>query len=533
MSLELFGDIPLLDKNKLRSILSSRFSMGEKKLSQIPPPTLLKDASKASKKIAKYIQNGKKIAVVGDYDVDGICSTAIVVDFFKELGYPLQAIIPNRFSDGYGLSPSVLDRLEADLVLTVDNGIGAIEAAKVCKERGITLIISDHHTPLENLPDAYAIVDPKLDECNYPLSEICGAQVAWLLLAELKKELGAKVDMSKYLDLLSIAIIADIMPLIDINRAIVKEGLKRLSSSSRPYAIIIRNSLNKTSISSEDIAFMIAPKLNSAGRMADASLALEFLSTTSTAKAYEIFMKLNSLNDERKAIEAGITKEAIALCDPNDEIIVVASELWHDGVVGIVASKLVDHFNKPAIVLCIKKDEAKGSARSVAGVDLHSLIAECEDLLLGFGGHKLAAGLTLLSQNIDLFRSAINKRAKEQKILSYIYNEKPLGILPSCEIDFELLEILEEYEPYGEANKRPLFFMQEAKIKKVEAFGRDKNHSKVIVEQKNSKESVELVLFKNIINSANNNTLSCSYRVLRNEFNSKVSVQLIINKLYI
>ncbi|MEA2090829.1 MAG: DHH family phosphoesterase, partial [Campylobacterota bacterium] len=251
----MLNNIPLLNKPALFELLSQRFYTQDKKLSQIPNPALLQDATKAAKKIAEAIRKNKKITIVGDYDVDGVSSSAIMVDFFRQIPYPLDAIIPNRFSDGYGVSPTVLERIETDLIITVDNGISAYEAAEICKQREIELIITDHHTPSDTLPDAYAIVDPKLSTCAYPFKEICGAQVAWLLLALVKKELSLNIDMKQFLDILAIAIIADIMPLIDINRTLVKEGLKVLMNSNRPASIIIRDFLNRSCISSEDIAF--------------------------------------------------------------------------------------------------------------------------------------------------------------------------------------------------------------------------------------------------------------------------------------
>jgi single-stranded-DNA-specific exonuclease len=225
--------LPLLTKSDLFEILSSRFER-DKRLSEIPNPALLQDGQKAAKRIADAIKSNQRIVLVGDYDVDGVSSTAIMVDFFRQIPYPLTALIPNRFKDGYGVSPTLLERIEADLIITVDNGISAIEAADICKQKGIELIITDHHTPGEILPDAYAIVNPKLSTCPYPFKDICGAEVAWLLLALLKKELELDIDMRQFLDILAIAIIADIMPLIDINRTIVKEGLRLLQNSSRP-----------------------------------------------------------------------------------------------------------------------------------------------------------------------------------------------------------------------------------------------------------------------------------------------------------
>lgn len=500
-----------IDQNSLKKLLSARFNLKERKLSQIPQPSLLLNASLAAKKIATTIESNKKITLIGDYDVDGVSASAIVVNFFKNIPYPIEVIIPNRFSDGYGINANILKRVEADLIITVDNGISAIEAGEICQDRKIDLIITDHHTPLNTLPKAYAIVNPKLDNCSYPIKEICGAEVAWLVLAELKKELNLSVDMKEFIDILAIAIIADIMPLVDINRTLVKEGLKYLKTSTTPYATIIRDFLNKKTISSEDIAFLIAPRINSAGRIDDASIALEFFTTSSMSRAYEIFELLGTLNNARKEQEALITKEAMALANPNDKIIVVAKEGWHEGIVGIVASKLVEYFEKPSIVLSIDENEAKGSARSLGNIDIHSLIKDNSNFLLKFGGHKMAAGLSLKTSNIKDFLESINSSASAIKDEEFILRDDVVGILPKKEINLALLDILESFEPYGEANKRPSFLIKEADILRVEFFGKEKNHSKIYIQQNTFEEELELLLFKKIIEIPHNKKITCSY----------------------
>ena len=303
---------PKLDLNTLKRKLDERFADGFSKLSDIPNPALLLNAPKAAKRIADAIQNQERITLVGDYDVDGVTATSLTTLFFRELNYPLDVIIPNRFNDGYGVSASVLDRVDADLVFTVDNGINAFEAAEVCKQRGVDLIITDHHTPSDTLPDVYTIVDPKLEGDTYPFKEICGAQVIWLVLILVKKELALTINMSQYLPLLALAVVADVMPLIGINRAIVQHGLSQMMSSQLPAFCIIREYLNKSVLSAEDIGFQIAPRINSAGRLEDASIALDFLTAESNEKAFKQFELLNQLNDLRKAIEADVTEEAIA-----------------------------------------------------------------------------------------------------------------------------------------------------------------------------------------------------------------------------
>ncbi|MCW8953584.1 MAG: single-stranded-DNA-specific exonuclease RecJ [Sulfurimonas sp.] len=535
----MLNNINILNKAALFELLSLRFDgengvpFGYKKLSQIPNPALLQDADKAAKKIADAIKQNKKITLVGDYDVDGVSSTAIMVDFFRQIPYPLEAIIPNRFNDGYGVSPTVLQRVDADLVITVDNGISAVEAAEICKQKGIELIITDHHTPSEVLPEAYAIVDPKLSTCSYPFKEICGAQVAWLLLGLVKKELKLSIDMKQFLDILAIAIIADIMPLIDINRTLVIEGLKVLMSSSRPACVVIRDFLNKSIITSEDIGFQIAPRINAAGRLEDAGIALEFFTAADMHQAYKQFEKLNSLNELRKETEADTTAQALSCGNENDTVIVVANEDWHEGVVGIVAARLVDHFCKPAIVLSCENGVAKGSARSIGNVSIYKLIKENEKYLTKFGGHKMAAGLGLLEEDIDAFRAAINKSASALHPDDFMPSEEIIGVMPSDEIDLELLNILDSFEPYGEANSRPLFLIQDANIIEIKLFGKDKSHTKIIVRQfTHERKTIELILFKKVLQMPKNKKLTCSYRVTKNEFNNRVSAQLIINKIY-
>ena len=529
----MLNSIKEINKSELFEILSKRFDSSDKRLSEIPNPSLLHDADKAAKKIADAIRAKRRITLVGDYDVDGVSSTAIMVDFFRQIPYPLEAIIPNRFRDGYGVSPTVLERVESDLVITVDNGISAIEAARICKERGIELIITDHHTPSERLPDAYAIVDPKLEDDTYPFKEICGAQVAWLLLALVKKELSLNIDMKQFLDILAIAVIADIMPLININRTLVKEGLKLLTTSQRPASIIIRDFLNKSTISSEDIAFQIAPRINSAGRLEDASIALEFFTAKDTHTAFKQFELLGKLNDLRKETEAQATKEAIESVDESDTIIVVAKEGWHEGVVGIVAARLVDKFGKPAIVLSIDGQNAKGSARSIGDVSIYELIKESEHLLTKFGGHKMAAGLGLKSKDIDAFREAINRSAAKIPAEDFIPKEQITGILDSEDIDFELLDLLERFEPYGEANVRPRFLFRDAEVVSIKLMGADKSHSRIEVRQyPHQRETVELIAFRRVFEMPDDRKISCSYSVAKNEFNGRTSLQLLIDKIF-
>jgi single-stranded-DNA-specific exonuclease len=526
-------EVPQLSHESLTALLSERFNAQSEKLSDIPHPSRLKDALKAAKRIADAIRNGEKIALVGDYDVDGVTSTAIVKRFFDLIPYPLVATIPNRFTDGYGVSKGVLERLDADVVFTVDNGINAIEAAQVCKARGIDLIITDHHTPSDTLPDAYAIVNPKQRDCPYPFKDICGAQVGWLLMGLVKQELDLTINMRQFFPFLALAIIADVMPLVGINRSIVKTGLEMMNTSSLPPFVIIRDILNRSAISSEDIGFQIAPRINSAGRLEDASIALEFLTAATTEKAYHQFDLLTSLNTLRKEIEAHTTALAMDQVNPADQVIVVAGENWNEGVVGIVASRLVNHFQKPAIVLSIHNGIAKGSGRSIGNVDLYTLIKSQERLLAKFGGHKMAAGLSMNLQNVATFRTQINQAAQEIHPDDFIPQNDILGELDHDAINLQLLELLQRFEPFGEGNPRPRFLLRDAQVVQIKLFGSDKSHSRLELRPVPTiTKTIELIAFRRVLECPQNKQLSCSYTVNKNEFNGRVSMQLMLERLF-
>ena len=525
-------NVPKLDLDALKRKLDERFSDGFSKLSDIPDPSLLLNAPKAAKRIADAIRNRERITLVGDYDVDGVTATSLTVLFFRELGYPLDVIIPNRFVDGYGVSPSVLERVEADLVFTVDNGINAFGAAEVCKERDIDLIITDHHTPSDTLPDVYTIVDPKLADDTYPFKEICGAQVAWLVLVLVKKELDVKINMGQYLPLLAMAIVADVMPLVGINRAIVQHGLKQMMTSTLPAFTIIREFLNKSSLAAEDIGFQIAPRINSAGRLEDASIALKFLTADTPEKAFKQFELLNQLNDLRKAIEADVTEEAIAQVKEGDDVLVVAGEDWNEGVVGIVASRLVRRFGRPAIVLSITEGRAKGSARSIGNVSIYELIKSQEELLEGFGGHMMAAGLAMPMDHVVKFKEAINAIASKIDPEQFIPQEELIGELTPSTINTNLLNLLDAYEPFGEANPRPRFLAIDAYVESVNYMGKERDHSRIGIQLEGGIEKHDLIAFKQRYKMSTNRRLSCSYTISKNEWNGKVSIQMMLDRLY-
>ena len=290
-----------LNKEDIRDILSSRFKSDTcTKLESLPNPQSFKDMDRATKRIVKAIKNDERIAIAGDYDVDGVIASVILSTFFDDIGIEYELVIPNRFSDGYGLSLGIVKRLDAEVIITVDNGISAVEPALYCKQNGIDLIITDHHSIPSVVPDAYAIVNPKQEDCAFPNCEICGAQVAWYLVASLKKELEMDYDLSGFLELLCISIMADMMQLTDMNRVMVKKGILALNRSKRPAFEAIKRFFSKKSLQSDDISFLIAPLINSSGRMEDAKFSYNFLKSKTLDVAMERLEYIVDLNNEYK-----------------------------------------------------------------------------------------------------------------------------------------------------------------------------------------------------------------------------------------
>jgi len=514
-----------ITKSKLHEILSARNGNNPySKLADIPKPDSFKDIKKATSRIKEAILNKETITIVGDYDVDGVVSTTIIVDFFEKINYKVNYIIPNRFKHGYGLSTKIVDLIDDGLVITVDNGISAVASSKLLKEKGVDLIITDHHTVGDELPEALAIVNPKQADCGFPFKEICGAQVAWYLCAAVKSELNLEVKMSDFLDLLCVAIIADIMPMTSLNFTMVKQGLKKIKTSTRPAFIELNACMRKEKFISDDIGFLIAPKINSAGRMEDASTALKFLLSKTTREAQDGLYALNDLNDYRKTLQEEISCKAMAEVSEEDTVIVVWGEDWHEGVIGIVASKLSNHYKKPAFVLSITDGVAKGSARSNGEINLHEIITQTQDLLLGFGGHKNAAGLSLVKENLTLFKKNINEIVQ--------FNDKPLhnhiptiGVLDVSSVDLDFISIIEEFEPYGLENTKPIFQIENAVILKEEFIGKDQNHLKLTL--KVDGHIIEALKFHNNY-KLNKNKIDLVVSVNKNEFRGVCKPQFLI-----
>ncbi len=521
----------MLGKDEIRQILQARFSGDlHKKMSEIPHPCDLKECYKAAERIKRAIERDERIVVVGDYDVDGVVSSAIVADFLSLMGAEFSVRIPNRFTDGYGLSEEIIGELRGtDLILTVDNGITANEAAKLAKKHKIDLVITDHHMPGAVLPDAFAIVNPKQPGCTFPNVEICGAQVAWYLVGALKDVCGVNLDMTKYLDLLSVAIVADMMELRGMNRVLVRSGLRQMNKLRRPCFEAIRCFLGKRNFDFEDISFLIAPLINSAGRMDDATISYKFLRARNFTEANFLFEKIKEFNDSRKAEERALFDELLARVDERDRVLVLWGEGWHEGVLGIVASRVSKQFNKPCIVFSIDGERAKGSARSVEKFDILELIGEGSELLLGFGGHKGAAGVSMLTSNLEAFRQKMNSAKALCELSEARFYEGLLGEIDMHALDGELLALLDEFEPYGQKNPRPLFQICDAFVVGVKPLGREGKHIKIALKKGDA--FAEVIFFNFDYMPQMGELLSLVVSVSRNVWAGQESVQVLVKEI--
>jgi len=513
----------------LENLLQERFKEGFLSLKDLPDPSTFKDMERATARIVSAIEHHEQIGIVGDYDVDGVTATTLMKRFFDAIGYEVVWIIPNRFRDGYGISPSVIERiLPLDVIITVDNGIAGVEAGKRCQEEGIDLIITDHHLLPPQLPPAYAIIDQKQPECTFPYEEVCGAQIAWYLIASLKRALGYDFSMMPYMALSAIAIIADVMPLQHINRAMVIAGLKELNRAKFPAIEAFLETYKKQALTAEDIAFLLAPLLNSAGRMSDAKEAVAFLLSSTLQEAHQHLHQLIQRNELRKSTESAITKEAKeAVCD-EDALIVVWGEEWHEGVLGIVASRLCDTFEKPAIVL--SRDEnglLKGSGRSFGMCHLFETLHSSRPLLEKFGGHSAAVGLSLYEKNLEAFKKSLST-AYTPSLEPYM-DPDIVGVLPLSEVTFALSTLLERYEPYGEGNRKPKFLSEGVMLASVDRMGKEGEHLRFTFTFEG--EHYVGVQFRATTSLVAGERVNIVYTVNENHFRQRVTLQLMIEKI--
>ncbi|MGA8263312.1 MAG: single-stranded-DNA-specific exonuclease RecJ [Ignavibacteriaceae bacterium] len=438
-------------------------------------PFLMDGMEVATTRVIKALTENQPICIYGDYDVDGTCSTALLYMFLKELGANVEYYIPKRLTEGYGLSQSGIDYVKSrnvSLLISVDCGITAVEETNYANELGIDLIICDHHQPKEQIPKAFAVLDPLKPNCNYPFKYLSGAGVAFKLAQGVSERIGKRELPMQYLDLVALAGAADIVPLVDENRVLVKEGLNLINNNPRPGigALIDISNLSPGNLSSGQIVFTIAPRINAAGRLGDAERAVELFVTKDKNKAKEFANILESENYQRRKIDENTLGEALNIIENSLDLdveipIVLHQESWHPGVIGIVASRLVEKYYRPTVMLTTVDGVAKGSARSIANFNIYEALEKCQDVLIHFGGHKAAAGLAVEIDKLEEFKQKFSQVVKESMSSEDFSPEIKIDSqLKFSEITPKFLRIIDQFAPFGPGNMRPVFLSEDVEI---------------------------------------------------------------------
>ena len=464
---------------------------------QLHDPFLMKDMQAAVARIVKAIDQQEKVMVYGDYDVDGTTSVALVTSYFKDKINYLTPYIPDRYKEGYGISMSGIDAAKEKgitLIIALDCGIKAHKQVIYAAEIGIDFIICDHHRPGAKLPKAVAVLDPKRDDCSYPYKELCGCGVGFKLIQALGSERGQTIeDLLLYLDLVATAIGADIVPVTGENRVLAYYGLQVINSNPRVGYQAILKQVNKSTLTITDVVFIIAPRINAAGRMKHGNHAVRLLVESDLEKAAQWASEIELFNADRKDADKQITKEALAqiikASEQENNTTVVYKEHWHKGVIGIVASRLIETYYRPTLVFTKSGDKLAASARSVKGFDVYNALEGCAQYIEQFGGHKYAAGLTLQEKDYPGFK------AQFEKVVSQTIDPKLLN--PEINIDAQLdlvaitpkfHRILKQFAPFGPGNRQPVFMTQNLKDTGYgKCVGADKTHLRLTVKQVNSK----------------------------------------------
>ena len=462
------------------------------KLEELYDPFLINDMDTAVNRIIEACERKEKVTIYGDYDVDGITSIAVLKSFLLEQGMNVEHYLPSRLEEGYGLNNDAIKKIYEQgtkLLITVDCGISAYNEVEYANELGIEVIVTDHHECPEKLPNAVAVLDPKREDSTYPFSSLAGVGVSFKLIQAISYRLNLdRKKYLKYLDVVCLGTVADIVPLLDENRIIVNYGLILMRQTKKVglQELIIASGYNK--IDSTTISFGLAPRLNACGRMGKADLALELILTTDRKIAHKIALELNEINKERQEVEKKIINEAIEIIEKDrlyeNEIIVVNSENWHHGVIGIVASKITETYYKPSILICVENGKGKGSGRSIEGFDLHGALSKCDDLLDKFGGHEMAIGLSIDEENLDSLKRRLLEIAKESNIEEMQPVIKIDAEITSDDISFNTIKELEELEPFGEGNPSPIFMYRNLKVDSVRALSNAK-HLRLVLKDNN------------------------------------------------
>lgn len=518
-------------------------------LAEIPSPWKMKDMERAVQILQKKITQKKKIRIIGDYDIDGVTATCILLKGLKRLKANVDTYIPDRVKDGYGMHEQLIDKaLEdgIDTILTCDNGIAAAAEIEYAKKEGLTVIVTDHHDiPFRDtedgriwiIPKADAVVNPKQNDCLYPNKNICGTVVAWKLIWALYERLEIDSDeIWDFLELAAIATVGDVMDLQGENRIIVKEGLKKLSSTSFEglKALICVNNLEGAEITAYHVGFVIGPCINASGRLDTAARSLELLLADNMEDAMKLADDLYDLNQSRKAMTEQGKEQAIQSIEENnlgkDRVLVVYLPDCHESLAGIIAGRIREAYNKPVFVLTKGADGVKGSGRSIEAYSMYEELVKCSDLLTQFGGHPMAAGLSMEEKNVELFRRRLNDNCTltEQDLIPKIMIDVPM---PISYLSKKLTEQLKVLEPFGKGNSKPLFAQKNLRAVGIRVFGRNRNVAKMLLIDENGikmdavyfGEAQEFVDFVQA-----HDTISVTYYPEINVFQGRENLQVVI-----
>ncbi|MGI9533876.1 MAG: single-stranded-DNA-specific exonuclease RecJ [Thermodesulfobacteriota bacterium] len=456
------------------------------RLFDLPSPFLMKDMDIAVERLYKALQQSETIAIYGDYDVDGVTSTSLFYNFINKIGMNVVTYNPDRLSEGYGINKDAIKKLgkkDVTLIISGDCGITAFDEVEYAKELGIDFIITDHHQPPEKIPDSVAVLNPHQKGCGYPAKEITGVGVVFNLVVAFRRFLRDKgffkddePNLADYLDLVALGTVADCAPIVNVNRIMVKEGVRRMGNPKRIGIKVLKDvSGINGAVNSYDLGFKLGPRINAVGRLNNPQAAVELFTTEDSEVAKSLANNLNDENTNRQNIEKNILNEAIQMYEKNENFnkggsIVLSSSTWHQGVVGIVASRLSDLYRKPTFLIALDENGiGKGSGRSVEGVDIYKLISGFKQVLVEYGGHEQAAGITIKDENIDSFRELLSEAVSKFEVTK----EKIVNIDMEIElsmIDFKLLEDIQELAPFGLGNPEPVFMVKSVNIKDQRLF---------------------------------------------------------------
>ncbi len=507
-------------------------------LSDLHDPFLMIDMDKAVARIEDAIVKGENILVYGDYDVDGTTSVALMSTYLKIRTEHVATYIPDRYDEGYGVSYKGIDFAEDNdfsLIIALDCGVKAIEKVAYAKEKGIDFIICDHHRPGNELPQAVAVLDPKREDCQYPYKELCGCGVGFKLVQALAlKENKSIDDLVDYLDLVATAIGADIVPITGENRTLAYFGLQVINSNPRPGIKAIIEQIKKQELNITDVVFIVAPRINAAGRMKHGNHAVTLLTETDYNLAAQYALEIDQFNTDRREADQRITEEALQQIEAKNEqerlTTVVYNETWHKGVIGIVASRLTETYYRPTLVFTKSGDKLAASARSVSGFDVYNALEACSEHIEQFGGHKYAAGLTLKEENYEAFKQAFEDEVSKTIDKSLLTPEIKIDLkIDLKDISPKFYRIINQFAPFGPGNMTPIFMTENLKDTGYgKCVGEDETHLRLTVTQ-SGKEKIVCIGFglgdkMNLI--SNKSPFKAVYSIDENEWNGNVSLQL-------